>query len=46
MRARRAELAATPGLVEEVLAAGAARVRPILTETMRQVRDAVGIGPR
>jgi len=46
MRARRAELAATPGLVEEVLAAGAARVRPILAETMRQVRDAVGIGPR
>jgi tryptophanyl-tRNA synthetase len=46
MRERRAELAATPGVVEEVLAAGAARVRPILAETMREVRDAVGIGPR
>jgi tryptophanyl-tRNA synthetase len=46
MRERRAELAATPDLVEEVLAAGAAKVRPILDETMRQVRDAVGIGPR
>jgi tryptophanyl-tRNA synthetase len=46
MRERRAELAATPEVVEEVLAAGAARVRPILAETMREVRDAVGIGPR
>lgn len=46
MRARRAELAASPEVVEEVLAAGAAKVRPILAETMREVRDAVGIGPR
>ncbi len=46
MRDRRAELAATPGLVEEVLAAGAAKVRPIAAETMRQVHDAVGIGTR
>ncbi len=46
MRERRAELASTPGVVEEVLAAGAAKVQPILVETMRQVRDAVGIGPR
>ena len=46
MRARRAELAATPGIVEEVLAAGAAKVRPLLAETMREVRDAVGIGTR
>ena len=46
MRARRAELAATPDVVEEVLATGAAKVRPILAETMRQVRDAVGIGRR
>lgn len=44
MRERRAELAARPGLVEEVLAAGADKVRPILDETMRQVHDAVGIG--
>ena len=34
-----------PEVVEEVLAAGAAKVRPILAETMREVRDAVGIGP-
>ena len=46
MRERRAELAATPGIVEEVLAAGAAKVRPLLAETMREVRDAVGIGTR
>ena len=46
MRERRAELASTPEVVEEVLAAGAAKVRPILAETMREVRDAVGIGPR
>ena len=46
MRERRKELAATPGIVEEVLAAGAAKVRPLLAETMRQVRDAVGVGPR
>jgi tryptophanyl-tRNA synthetase len=46
MRERRRELTATPGIVEEVLAAGAAKVRPMLTETMREVHDAVGIGPR
>ncbi|HET8571698.1 MAG TPA: tryptophan--tRNA ligase [Candidatus Limnocylindria bacterium] len=46
MRERRRELAATPGIVEEVLAAGAAKVRPMLSETMREVREAVGIGPR
>jgi tryptophanyl-tRNA synthetase len=46
MREKRAELAARPGLVEEVLAAGRAKVRPILEETMAEVREAVGIGPR
>jgi len=46
MRERRAELAADPSIVEETLAAGAARVRPIIDATMREVRDAVGIGPR
>ena len=40
-RARRAELAATPGLVRDVLAAGADRVRPIARETMATVRDAM-----
>lgn len=46
MRERRLELAADPGVVEETLAAGAAKVRPILEATMAEVRGAVGIGPR
>ena len=46
MREKRLELAADPGVVEETLAAGAAKVRPIIDATMREVRDAVGIGPR
>ena len=45
MREKRAELAAQPGLVEEVLAAGRAKVRPIVEATMAEVREAVGIGP-
>jgi tryptophanyl-tRNA synthetase len=45
MRERRAELAADPDLVERVVAQGAARVRPIAEQTMREVRDAMGIGP-
>jgi tryptophanyl-tRNA synthetase len=45
MRARRDELAADPGHVERVLAAGAAKVRPILEATMSEVRAATGIGP-
>ena len=44
MRERRAELASRPEIVEEVLARGAATVRPILDATMREVREAVGIG--
>ncbi len=44
MRARRDELAADPGHVERVLAAGAAKVRPILEATMSEVRAAIGIG--
>ena len=40
-RARRSELAATPGLVRDVLAAGADRVRPIARETIAAVRDAM-----
>ncbi len=46
MREKRQQLAAQSGLVEEVLAAGAAKVRPILESTMAEVRAAVGIGPR
>ena len=46
MRERRQQLAADPGHVEEVLAVGAAKVRPILERTMDEVRAATGIGPR
>lgn len=46
MREKRATLAADPAVVEDTLAAGAAKVRPIIDATMREVRDAVGIGPR
>jgi tryptophanyl-tRNA synthetase len=45
MREARARLAADPAVVEDTLAAGAARVRPILDETVAEVRAAVGIGP-
>jgi len=44
MRELRERLAADPGHVEQVLAAGAAKVRPILERTMAEVRAAVGLG--
>jgi tryptophanyl-tRNA synthetase len=43
-RERRSELAAKPGLVADVLAAGADRVRPVVEETMAAVRDAMHFG--
>jgi tryptophanyl-tRNA synthetase len=46
MREKRVELAADADVVERVLAAGAAKVRPILEATLAEVREAVGIGPR
>jgi tryptophanyl-tRNA synthetase len=46
MRAERARLAADPAVVEDTLAAGAEKVRPILAATVAEVREAVGIGPR
>ena len=46
MRDKRVALAAEPGLVERVLADGAAKVRPILEATLAEVRAATGIGPR
>ena len=46
MREKRKQLAADPEIVEETLAAGAEKVRPIVDATMREVREAVGIGPR
>ena len=46
MKAKRDQLAANPDHVEAVLAAGAAKVRPILEATMAEVHAAVGIGPK
>ena len=46
MRELRERLAADPGYVEEVLRAGAEKVRPIVDTTMAEVRAAVGIGRR
>ena len=46
MREKRVQLAADRAVVEETLAVGAAKVRPILDATMAEVRAAVGIGPR
>jgi len=43
IRARRAELAARPGLIEEILAAGNRRMREEAAETMERVRDAMGL---
>jgi len=42
-RERRAALAADPGHVESVLAAGAARARPLAQSVVRRVRDACGL---
>ncbi|MEI3843913.1 MULTISPECIES: tryptophan--tRNA ligase [unclassified Microbacterium] len=43
-RARRAELAADPRIVDDVLAAGNDRARAIAAETLREVREAMGMG--
>jgi tryptophanyl-tRNA synthetase len=40
-RERRAELEADPGYLDEVLAAGVERARPVAQETMRAVREAM-----
>ena len=42
-RARRAELAADPNYVWEVLADGAARARVIAAQTMAEVKEKVGL---
>jgi tryptophanyl-tRNA synthetase len=42
-RERREELEHTPGLAEEVLANGAAKVRPVAEETMKAVRAAMNL---
>lgn len=46
MRARRAELAARPDTVWEILAAGAERARAIATPTLQAAREAVGLRRR
>jgi tryptophanyl-tRNA synthetase len=45
-RERRKQLARDPGLVEEVLAAGARRARSVAQVTLQLVRQAVGINAR
>jgi tryptophanyl-tRNA synthetase len=42
-RERRTELERTPEVVDEVLAEGAARVRPIVEDTMKAVRGAMNL---
>lgn len=43
IRARRAELAAKPGYVKEVLDDGAKRARVIAQQTMQEVRQKIGL---
>jgi tryptophanyl-tRNA synthetase len=45
MKAERDRLAVDPAVVEDTLAAGAEKVRPILAATVAEVHQAVGIGP-
>jgi tryptophanyl-tRNA synthetase len=44
LRTKRESLAANPKLVTEALGDGAAKARAIAEETMREVRDAMGLG--
>lgn len=44
IRERRAQYAARPGQIDEILAAGAAKVRPISQETVNAARAAMGLG--
>ena len=45
-RERRRELEAKPGYVEEILRAGAEKLRPIAQETLRECHERMGLGPR
>jgi tryptophanyl-tRNA synthetase len=45
-REKRRELEAKPGYVEEVLRAGAEKLRPIAQETLRECHERMGLGPR
>ncbi len=44
MRERRARYSARPNVADEILAAGAAKVRPISQATLEQAREAMGLG--
>jgi tryptophanyl-tRNA synthetase len=44
MRRRRAALEADPGYVDRVLAAGSERANALAGKTLRNVREAVGLG--
>ncbi len=44
IRERRALYQAKPRVIDEILAAGAAKVRPISEETVRMAREAMGLG--
>jgi tryptophanyl-tRNA synthetase len=44
-RERRAELDAKTGMAEEVLAAGRAKMRPIVEQTIERVREAMCLPP-
>jgi tryptophanyl-tRNA synthetase len=45
VRERYAALRADPALLEEILAAGAARARALAAETLADVRERMGVGP-
>ena len=45
VRKRYEELRGDEGALEEMLAAGAAKARALASETLRDVRDAMGVGP-
>ena len=44
-RERRRELSAKPGYVEEIIRAGAERLRPLAEETIRVCHERMGLGP-
>jgi tryptophanyl-tRNA synthetase len=44
-REKRRELQSRPGYVEEVLHAGAQKLMPMATETMRQCHELMGLAP-
>lgn len=45
-RERHRELSERPGVVEEILRAGAERLAPIAKETLRECHERMGLGPR